>query len=119
MPIEIKKVIQLVGAFDPRYKSRTEVYAHIGKPVRDKGKEVQYAMLAIFPTNSIMRLGNINPETRMFEDISDNNSYYERASNHVIRKVLVPTGQLPCLKTLEEVLAISGISVKRELIPSE
>jgi len=76
--------------------------------------------LARFPQHGIMYLGSINPETMMFEyyDPAMNNpASYTRAGNQVVNQVSVPSKQLKNLETLEEVLGIEGISVKRELIP--
>jgi hypothetical protein len=67
-----------------------------------------------------MHLGNINPETKMFEHYGPDMKYptfYKRGSNHVINEIYVLPAQLDKLKTLNEVLGIDGISVKRELFP--
>ena len=113
IPVEIEKVLELGGNF-PSF------YAHISKPVKRNGQNVQYAMLALFPTSGIMHLGEINPETRVFEHYDPemrNFALYRRAPNHVVTQVNVPSEQLDRLKTLDEVLSIPSIFVKRELIP--
>ena len=67
IPTPIQKVLELQGAYRPDFNCLSSIYAHISNPViREKGQEIQYAMLAIFPQHGIMHLGNINPETRMF-----------------------------------------------------
>ena len=118
--VRIEKVLELEGALRPDF-SPSSVYAHISKPVERDGQNVQYAILALFPQHGIMDLGDINPETRVFEyyDSKMRNSpaLYKRAGNHVVNQVSVPSEQLVKLKTLDEVLGIGGISVKRELIP--
>lgn len=119
-PVQVQKVMKLEGANRPDSDDSSSVYAHISKPVRKDGQNVQYAMLAIFPQNGIMDLGNINPETKMFEHYDPEMSIfalYTRADNNVVNKVSVPSEQLEKLPTLEEVLGIESISVKEELIP--
>jgi len=120
IPVKVEKVLELKGADRPDLNCPSSVYAHISTPVKKDGQDIQYAMLAIFPQHGIMHLGNINPETKMFEHYDPNRhalALYTRAGNHVVNQVSVPTDQLEKLKTLEEVLSIEGISVKRELIP--
>ena len=121
--IEIQKVLELEGAIRPDFNCPTSLYAHISKPVkRNRNEEVQYALIAIFPQHGIMELGEINPATRVFRGYDPRGidlSFYERASNNVIKEIKVLGNQVRGLKTLDEVLAIEGISVKRELIPGE
>lgn len=120
IPVQVQKVLELEGVYEPQFNGEASVYAHISKPVKKNGQDVQYAMLAISPQHGIMYLGNINPETKKFEYYDPKRhifAWYARANNHVINQVSVPSEQLEKLKTLEEVLGIEGISVKRELIP--
>ena len=122
IPVQVQKVLELEleGAYRPDFKCPSSVYAHISNPVKKDGQDTQYAMLAIFPQHGIMHLGDINPKTKMFEDYDPDIgkfALYTRAGNHVVNRVSVPSEQLNRLKTLDEVLAINGISVKRELIP--
>ena len=118
VPVKIQKVMELEGALRPDFNSRSSVYAHISDPVKRDDDDVQYALLAIFPQHGVMRLGDINPETMMFEDYTPYRpALYTRADNHVVNGVSVPAEQFDRLKTLDEVLAIEGISVKRELFP--
>ncbi|MFA4960413.1 MAG: hypothetical protein WC548_02005 [Candidatus Pacearchaeota archaeon] len=118
--VKIQKVLELEGAIRKDFNCRTSVCAHVSTPCEKEGRDVQYVMMDLFPRNGIMYLGNINPETKIFEcfDMSKI-ALYERANNHVVKKVMVPISQFSKLKTLEEVLSIEGISVKRELIPSD
>ena len=121
IPVEIQKVLELEGALRSDFMCATSVYAHISKPVKKDGTDVQYALMAIFPQHGIMHLGDINRDTKFFEHYDPamrDSALYERADNHVVRKVMVPTEQLNRLRTLDEVLAIEGISIKRELVPS-
>jgi len=120
IPIEIEKVLELKGAIRSYPKGPSSIYAHISKPIDDKGEKIQYAMLAVFPQHGIMHLGNINSKTMMFENFDPNlriSAFYSRAENHVVSNIQVPSDQLEKLKKLEEVISIPGISVKRELIP--
>ncbi len=118
--VEIEKVLELVGAYRPDFNCPASVYAHVSKPVKKDGEDVQYAMLAIFPQHGIMHLGEINAETRMFGNYDPNwkdLALYTKSSNHVVNQVSVPSKQFDKLKTLDDVLGIPGISVKRTLIP--
>ncbi len=120
IPVQIEKVLELTGAIRPYPKSPASVYAHISKPVQDKFKQVQYAMMALLPQHGVMHLGNINPETMMFEHFDPDlrtPAMYKLADNQVVEQVSVHLNQMEPLKTLEEVLRIPGISIKRELIP--
>lgn len=120
VPVEIEKVLELKGAIRLDLNCPSSIYAHISKPVDDRGKKVQYAMLAIFPQHGIMQLGNINPETMIFEYLDPSRrtlALYDRANNHVVESVSVPSDQFKQLRKLEEVLSIPRISVKRELLP--
>lgn len=120
IPVEVKKVMELEGAYRPDFNCLSSVYAHISKPVRKDGQDIQYAMLAIFPQHGVMDLGDINPNTRMFEFYDPrkiNFAPYTRADNGVVNKVSVPLDSMEKLKTIDEVLGIEGISVKRELTP--
>jgi len=120
IPIEIQKVLELKGACRPDFRCPSSIYAHVSNPVKKDKQDIQYAMLAIFPEHGIMHLGDINPETKMFEYYDSNMrrfTFYTRAENNVINQVSVPSEQLNKLKTLDEILAIDGISIKRELIP--
>ncbi|PIN94077.1 hypothetical protein COU54_00425 [Candidatus Pacearchaeota archaeon CG10_big_fil_rev_8_21_14_0_10_31_24] len=119
--VEIQRVLELEGALSSDFKCATSVYAHISKPEKKDGTDVQYALMAIFPQHRIMHLGDINRDTKFFEHYDSTMrdfALYERADNHVVRKVRVPIEQLNRLRTLDEVLAIEGISIKRELVPS-
>lgn len=121
--VKIQKVLELAGALTPNILQHgtyclTSVYAHISKPAKKDGIDVQYALIARFPRNGSMELGNINPDTRIFEEFSQEPSFYERAENGVVKEVNVLADQLRKLRTLDDVLAIRGISVERELIPS-
>ena len=112
--------MELEGATRSDFSCPTSIYAHVSKPVRDQGREVQYAILDIYPRSGIMNLGNINPETRVFEHFDPGQgiqAHYRRADNHVVCEVFVPVEQLRDLKTIDDVLSIPGITVKRELIP--
>jgi hypothetical protein len=127
IPVQIQKVLELEGVYSMDRASPTSVYAHISKPVKRGAEDVQYAMLAIFPRHGFMNLGEIDPETRVFEHydpdgvrkfgIGTPNALYVRAGNHVVNEVSVPHEQIDRLKTMDEVLGIDGIFVKRELIP--
>ena len=119
IPIQVQRVLELKGAYAD-FNCPSSVYAHISNPVKKDGLNVQYAMLAIFPQHGIMHLGDINPKTKMFEHYDTEMptlALYKRASNHVVNQVSVHIEQIKRLKTLEEVLSINGISIKRELIP--
>lgn len=120
VPVKIEKVLEIEGARDPILKEGRFVYAHISTPTEVEGKPVQYALIAGFPQHGTARLGNIDPETKVFKWLTQEpfpQAFYERASNHVIQEMRVPAGQLDQLKTVDEVLAIEGIKVRRELIP--
>lgn len=131
--VQIEKVLELVDTnrdpncpdsvsihFSKPVKRPTSVYAHVSKPVKRDGQDVQYVMLAISPQHGIMYLGEINPETRMFEHYDPemrDPALYTRAGNHVVNQVSVSGEQLSKLKTLDEVLGIQGIFVRRRLTP--
>ena len=119
--VDIEKVLELKGAIDPGTRGSMWVYAHISPPVDIGRGTAQYALLAPAPEHGIAYLGEINPETREFRTYEaigiSKPTYYERAKNRVIRQMSVPVDQLENLKTKDEVLAIPGISVGRELIP--
>lgn len=122
-PLDIQKVLELTGAIHPDYPCNTSVYAHVSYPISLSDKKSQaYACLAIFPQHGIMNLGNIDPKTKRFEGFNGKQTQiatYTRARNHVIKRVSIPAEQREKLKTLDEVLAIEGITIKRELIPSD
>ena len=124
IPVEIEKVLELEGAIRPDFNCPSSVYAHISKAGKVRlgaqVEDVQYALIAIFPQHGIMHLGDIDPETKRFRDYDPHMkefALYTRAKNHVVEQVLVRSDQIERLKTLDEVLSIDGISVKRELIP--
>lgn len=118
IPVQIQKVMELKGAYRPDFNCPSSIYAHISKPVKRDGEDVQYAMLDIFPEHGVMYLGGIDPKTKMFNFFDPSNpALYTRAGNHIVNQVSVPIEQLKKLPTLEEVLGIEDISVKRELIP--
>ena len=119
-PFQIERVIKLEGAYRKDFNCKSSVYAYISKPVKRDGQYVKYAMLVISPQHGVMCLGDINSETKMFEDYDPKIltlALYTRANNQVVNQVFVPSKQLKKLKTLDDVLAIKGISVKIELIP--
>ncbi|NQU98563.1 hypothetical protein HQ533_03780 [Candidatus Woesearchaeota archaeon] len=120
IPVQVQKVLELKGAYRLHPKSPSSIYAHISVPVKQDGQDVQYAMLAIFPQHGVMHLGEINPKTKMFENYDPKMhtlALYTRAENNVVNQVSVPSELFERLKTIDEVLDIEGISVKRELIP--
>jgi len=120
IPVQVEKVLELEGAYRPDFNSRSSVYAHISVPVKIDEKDVQIVMLDIYPRRGIMYLGDINPETKMFEFYDPEMhqfAVYTRADNNVVSQVAVPSEQFEKLKTIDEVLNIEGITVKRELIP--
>ena len=122
IPVEIEKVLELKGALRPDFNCPTSIYAHVSRPVKKEGRDVQYVLMAIFPQHGMMNLGTIKPNTQMFEKYSlemGDFAFYERANNHVVKRVLVPTEQLNRLPILEDILRIPGISIKRELIPKD
>lgn len=132
VPLQIEKVLELDGAHNPTFNAPAPVFAHISKPIKPEGRTnqdelfaqqpifVQYAILATNPQNEVMRLGEIDPETRAFEEYDpDGPAPYTRAGNHVVNQVYVPPGQMSRLKTLDEVLEIEGISIIRELFPGD
>jgi hypothetical protein len=120
IPVKIEKVMELEGAIGPDFKYPPSVYAHISYPVNKDGAEVRYALLAIFPQHGIMHLGEINPRTKSFDHYDRHlhtPALYQRACNHVVNEVYVPVEQLKKLKTIDDVLSIPWIKVKRELFP--
>ncbi len=122
IPVEIRRVLELEGAFRPDFNCPVFIYAHISEPVKKDGIDVQYALMAICPQHGMMDLGDINPKTRMFKTYDPqmiNSSFYERVSNHVVKRVMILSDQLNKLRTLDDVLATKEISVKRELIPND
>ena len=81
---------------------------------------VQYVMLATAPEHGIIHLGEIGPETRVFGFFDINMrtfGFYDRSENYVINKVYVPNEQVARLTTIDKVLKIKCIHVKRELFP--
>ena len=121
IPVQIEKVMELEGVYGPNSNYSSSVYAHVSMPLKKEGQSVQYVMIAIFPRHGTMPLGDINPVTKRFEHYDpdmNNLALYTRADNHVVTQVSIPVQQLERLKTLDDVLAIEGISIKRELIPN-
>lgn len=120
VPVKIAKVLELEGAVDPTLKGNCWVYAHVSTPAMKDGQPVQYALLARAPQHGLTQLGEINPQTREFntyEPTPAGQTFYERAGNHVIREMDVPVTQLEKLPTLDDVLAIPGLKVRREFTP--
>lgn len=119
IPIEIERVMELEGALHPRLKGMGMLlYAHVSKPVNDKGRQVKYALIAPAPRHGTAELGEINPETREFQLFEPTvSAFYERATNRVIYQMSMPANELGRLKTVEEVLAIPNIMVKSQNTP--
>lgn len=120
-PVAIVKVLELVGIRDTKYGfDNMWVYAHISAPARTEKGPIQYALIAGAPQHGIAYLGTINPETREFSEFNRANgarTFYDRASNNVICKMYAPAYQMNQLQTLDEILAIEGLHLRRELIP--
>ncbi|MBI5332686.1 MAG: hypothetical protein HZB65_03875 [Candidatus Aenigmarchaeota archaeon] len=117
--LEIENVLELHGARH-YMDSRSDIilYAHVSKPMEYKDNFVQYVMLAPGPQHGMIHLGEIDPETRCFRFFDKRMrifGIYKRATNNVVNKVCVPHEQLEKLKTLNEILKINGIYVKREM----
>ena len=126
IPVKIERVLELQGAslrarYDIHNLLPTIICAHVSKPVTVEGREIRYALLTqASPQQNMMELGNIDPETNIFEYLDPNRvefSTYRRAPNGVIIEANVPSSQVSSLKSLDEVLAITGISVTRESVP--
>lgn len=118
--LEVVKVLELIGAYSPDFNCPSSIYAHVSKLIKINDVGAQYAMLAMFSHHGTMHLGDINPGTKMFEhyDFNINGAaLYTRAPNHIVNVVSVPIEQVNRLKTLDKILNINGISIKRELIP--
>ena len=121
IPIEIQKVLQLAGASCSELKCPAPIYAYVSKPTENNGSKVTYVLLSRYQSHGSVRLGEINPKTRVFTPYSfcmGDSDFYKKARNGIIQEVRISPDKLHQLKNLEEVLAIEGISIKRELVPS-
>jgi len=122
IPVEIERVLKLEGALAPHTSTPIPVYAHISKTVIDNSFETKYVLLAPFPRGGEMGLGNINPKTKVLEPYgicAGGLALYERARNRVVSRVLVLPEAFEKLETLEDILGIQGISIKKEYVPGE
>jgi hypothetical protein len=114
MFIGIEKVLELSGvrrSTDP--KKKVKVYAHLARPLGKK----EYAFLAI-PSKSFLRLGFINPDTRLFDYFEPRLlSPFGLAKNGVVNRIFVYKHHLDRIQTLDEILAIKGIKEKKTFVP--
>ena len=113
--IGIERVIELSGARNPMNPDKkTKVYAHIARPLGRK----EYALLAI-PSGNFLRLGLINPDTRIFEFFEPRLlSLCGYATNNVVNRIFVFKAHLDSIQTLKEVLSIKGIQIKKITNPT-
>lgn len=113
--IGIERVIELSGARSPiNPDKKTTVYAHIARPLGIK----EYALLAV-PSGNFVRLGLINPDTRIFEFFEPRLlSLCGYATNKVVNRISVFKVHLDYIQTLKEVLSIKGIQIKKITDPT-
>ncbi len=119
IPVEIERVMELEGALSSKPgNEQIVVYAHVSKPVRDRGEYKRYAILASFPQNGMTNIGEIDPATRQFQNFQpDVVVLYKRADNRVICEMNLLASELYRLKTIDDVLAIPGITMIHQNTP--
>jgi hypothetical protein len=121
VPVEVREIWRLWGAYDPQGKFQMSVDAHISDPYETADGWKQYVMLASSPQAGEIRLGTINPETRRFEPYTTKTlefSTYERDSNRIIKQVNVRIEQVRRLPTLDEVLKLRHfIGISQKFVP--
>lgn len=91
-------------------------------PVDIEGRVARYALISQGMRFGQTELGEIDPSTRefrVFGSVNDERgipkaiTFFETLDRPRI-KLYVPVSQLPYLKTIEEVLSIPSISIRRE-----
>ena len=113
--IKIERVIEVVGGRNPyNPDKKVKICVYVAQPLAIE----EYGLLAI-PSGSLLRLGSINPDTRVFELFEPRLlSPCGYATNNVVNRISVHEGHLKYIQTLREVLAIRGIKIKRIREPS-
>lgn len=130
--LRVDRVLELRGAFREAFGfvNPAAIYAFVCNPVRGMEEapgekrtafeDAPYAFLAPAPQQGEISLGEIDPKTMMFVpyySTGAEKALYLWAQNHIVDRVIVRPEQLGRLKRLDDVIAISGISVANELIP--
>jgi len=113
--LEIERSLYLDG-----FVSETPwLNADITREVEISGRNARYILLSQATRFGITYLGYIDPQTREFRkfDPELHTSFESTQAGGGGRKtkMYVPVTQLPDLRTLEEVLSIPGISIRREI----
>ncbi len=110
--LEIERNLMLDGFVS----SIPRLHADVTREVEINGRRGNYALLSQGTRFGIADLGYIDPITREFR-IYDRlrPAQFESTEGGGGRKtgMYVPNSQLPSLQTIEEVLSISGISIKQ------
>ena len=112
---DIKKKIRIGGAFHPDFTdSPATLYAYITQPILIHDAPKEYALLAINPCHKKAFLGEIDSRTKIFNYFSKAEfATYEKTGKEIIR-IMIPETQVKRIKTLDEILAISGIGTTAE-----
>ncbi|MDP3882415.1 MAG: hypothetical protein Q8Q31_06065 [Nanoarchaeota archaeon] len=116
-PDKIEKVLVLQGATCSELKIPAPIYAYVTNSGRVGGLPLEHAYLARYESHGVLKLGMIDPTTRVFSPYSQILTPYRRSSNDVVNGLLVTVEEMTRLEKLENILAIPGISVVRELVP--
>jgi len=115
IPVQIEQVLEVEGAYDPRFRAPTILQAHVSTPVRTKEGLKQYVLLTQNPQHGIAYLGGIDTESRAFnpyEGAYIDFARYQRGEKGVITQMDVPADQFEQLMTLDQLKAMEGIRVK-------
>lgn len=114
--LKISRMIKIKGASHPLFpESPVTIEGYITTPVYREGHQTPLALLTTHAESGHIYLGEIDPTTKQFTYFDrSNNAGYLQKSNGRIFVVLVPHVQRSRLKTLDEILAIPGISEIRD-----
>lgn len=117
--LKIERSLQLEGFVSDIHWLNCDVTI----PIEINNRRDHYALLSQGMRFGFTELGYINPITRefkLFESPKDRRGFpletthFEWATMNKKSKMYVPVNQLQYLKTLEEVISIQGIYIKKE-----